>query len=194
MDNEGEKIQSESIGDEKLDPYFSDDFDLDSLSYSDLEDLLNSVYDELNKVQDSRKERILEKNARRLESLLDDGGNSGEGFQFESIGDDDVLRTTIKVSPYDCKWINKALNSTPDEMKKPKQEIVWRTRGRFPDGKVCEINLQTLNDMFYLDGVLIVDDYGTERDNPKNQEKDSVLGDWVFEDDGIKYICTIEMR
>lgn len=46
----------------------------------------------------------------------------------------------------------------------------------------------------HLDGVLIVDDYGTERDNPKNQEKDSVLGDWVFEDDGIKYICTIEMR
>lgn len=100
-----EMTESESNTKILLDPYFSDSFDVESLSVSDQEDLLNAIYEELNNVEDEYRKRmgrkqsrssfnkdirdrkmkldILNQNRERLEFLLDDGGNAGEGFQFE---------------------------------------------------------------------------------------------------------------
>lgn len=94
----------EESGSPLLDPYFSDDFDVESLDISDQEDLLNAVYKELDDIEDMYKKKrfgrkqsrasfmndvedykvkrdILERNRERLEMLFDIVGNDGEGFQ-----------------------------------------------------------------------------------------------------------------
>lgn len=108
-DEEDEEVDDglvmESLESAKLDPYFSDSFDLSALSDNEIVDLLNAVYKELDAIEDLYKNKrfgrkqshasfmndiedykmkrdILTRNQERLENIADDGGNAGEGFQI----------------------------------------------------------------------------------------------------------------
>lgn len=97
-------VYDESVDATMLDPYFGDDFDVESLDISDAEELLNAVYKELDGIEDLYKNKrfgrkqsrksymndvedykmkrdILERNRERLENLFEYWGNDGEGFQ-----------------------------------------------------------------------------------------------------------------